>query len=85
MIIDDFNRKRMEMSERVEKARREINDLRTKKKPTSKDVNRMATLASYNEAYVNFAQVIREAEILNTRIKSLIVGMEIMEEKLWTK
>lgn len=56
--IRDWRHERLYSARNIDKARREINDLREKKKPTSADVNRMATLASYDNSYVNLAQAI---------------------------
>lgn len=83
--IRELYPERISMGANVEKARREINDLKAKKKPTNSDLNRMETLVSYSHSYINFACAVREAEILNQCIESFITGMEIMEEKLWTQ
>lgn len=80
--IREYNPERVSMDLYIARVRQEIADLKLKKRPTSKDVNRMATLVAYDNAYVEAKMVLRQMELVHERLENKFMQMELLEEDL---
>lgn len=77
--IREFYPERLKLDANITKARHEIYELKLKKRPCNSDVKRMAALVSYEESYINAEMLVREMEILNARLESLVIRLQVLE------
>jgi hypothetical protein len=80
--IREYNPERISMDLHIARVRQEIADLRLKKHPTSKDVNRMVALVAYDNAYVEAKVVLRQMELVHKRLENKFMQMEYLEKDL---
>ena len=80
--IREYNPERVSMDLYIARVRQEIADLRLKKRPTSKDVNRMALLVAYDNAYVETKVALRQMELVRERLENNFMQIDYLEEDL---
>jgi hypothetical protein len=80
--IREYNPERISMDRHIARVRQEIADLKIKRRPTSNDVNRMALLIAYDNAYVEAKVVLRQMELIHERLENKFMQMEYLEEEL---